>query len=60
MDPYRFLGFRVFSLTAGRFKRAAYWLKALLVTRFSDAPGADRVARIHGALEEFYYGKGEA
>ena len=31
MDPYRFLAFRGFSLTAGRFKKAAYWLKALLV-----------------------------
>lgn len=31
MDPYRFVAFRLFSLTAGRFKKAAYWLKALLV-----------------------------
>ena len=31
MDPYRFLGFRLFSLTVGRFKGAAYWLKSLLV-----------------------------
>ena len=31
MDPYRFLAFRVFSLTLGRFKKAAYWIKGLLV-----------------------------
>ena len=31
MDPYRFIAFRVFSLTVGRVKAIAYWLKALLV-----------------------------
>lgn len=31
MDPYRFLAFRGFSLTLGRFKRVAYWIKGLLV-----------------------------
>jgi hypothetical protein len=31
MDPYKFLSFRVFSLTLGRFKRPAYWVKSLLV-----------------------------
>ena len=31
MDPWRFLGFRLFSLTAGRYPRAAAWLKRLLV-----------------------------
>ncbi len=31
MDPYRFLAFRLFSLSFGRMKRMAYWLKALLV-----------------------------
>jgi len=31
MDPYRFMAFRLFSLTAGRFKKAAYWIKSLLV-----------------------------
>ncbi|MCA8963090.1 MAG: hypothetical protein KDC38_21350, partial [Planctomycetes bacterium] len=31
MDPWRFMAFRLFSLTFGRFKSAAYWLKSLLV-----------------------------
>lgn len=31
MDPIRFLGFRLFSLTAGRFPGPARWLKNLLV-----------------------------
>lgn len=31
MDPYKFLSFRVFSLTLGRFKGPAYWVKSLLV-----------------------------
>ncbi len=31
MSPAKFLAFRVFSLTLGRVKRAAYWIKSLLV-----------------------------
>ncbi|MEM7261870.1 MAG: hypothetical protein AAF488_07735 [Planctomycetota bacterium] len=31
MDPWRFMAFRLFSLTFGRVKAAAYWLKSLLV-----------------------------
>jgi hypothetical protein len=31
MDPYKFLSFRAFSLTLGRFKGPAYWVKSLLV-----------------------------
>ncbi len=31
MDPWRFMAFRLFSLTFGRMKAAAYWLKSLLV-----------------------------
>lgn len=31
MTPYRFLAFRIFNLTLGRFRRPAYWIKALLV-----------------------------
>ena len=31
MDPWRFLGFRLFSLILGRIPRIATWLKALLV-----------------------------
>ncbi len=31
MSPARFVGFRLFNLTLGRLKSAAYWLKSLLV-----------------------------
>jgi SSS family solute:Na+ symporter len=34
----------------------ANWSTAWVVTRFSTAPDAARVARIHGALEDFIYG----
>jgi SSS family solute:Na+ symporter len=33
------------------------WLVAWVVTRFSAAPDASTVERIHGALEEFVYGE---
>lgn len=31
MEPFRFIGFRLFSMSVGRFKKISYWLKALLV-----------------------------
>jgi len=31
MDSYKFMAFRAFSITVGRVRKAAYWLKALLV-----------------------------
>lgn len=31
MDPWRFMAFRSFSLTLGRVKKAAYWIKSMLV-----------------------------
>jgi len=46
-----------FGLHGGVWALVANWVVAWAVTRVTPPPRAETVARIHGALEDFYYGE---